>query len=257
MTHGNGPQVGLSTTLHNEVLAVLTAQTQALIGVRIENALANALKRINKRYNYSIPEVVITEVVVDKSDKAFKNPSKPIGKFYTKADARAAARRGFVIKKLIGGYRRVVASPQPKTIVQRGLIQELLKERKIVIACGGGGVPVIKGPKGLRYAEAVLDKDRTSALIAEEVKADMLIMLTNVDGAYLNFKKKNQRLIGSVVVKELRKYLRDGQFEAGSMKPKVEACVDFVSKTKKKAGIGNLNNPEAVISLKKLTLITP
>ncbi len=257
VTHGNGPQVGELAITQKESLAILTAQTQAWIGMTIEISIARALKTLNKGNDYSIPEVVLTKTIVDKDDTAFDNPTKPIGKFYTKAQSKDLTRRGFTMKKLINGYRRVVPSPEPREIGQKGVILDLLKSRHIVIACGGGGVPVIKTSGGLKFVEAVIDKDRASALLAEEIHADRFIILTNVDGIYLNFKKKNQKFVSRIDARKLKEYAGLGYFESGSMEPKATACIDFVESTRNAAGIGNINKPEQAISMKRLTLITP
>ena len=227
VTHGNGPQVGELAISQKESLAVLTAQTEAWIGITIEQSIAEALRRLRASSDYSIPQVVLTKTIVDKNDPAFKNPTKPIGRFYTRSQSRALERRGFTMKKLINGYRRVVPSPMPKEIVQKGMISALLKEKRIVIACGGGGIPMIRHARGLEFAEAVIDKDRASGLLARQLKADKFLILTNVDGVYLNFKRKDQRFIRKINASGLRGYLKSGKFEEGSIKPKIESCIDF------------------------------
>ena len=256
LTHGNGPQVGELAEEQHRNLAVLTAETQAWIGSVIKEELERELSK-SKGADNDIVDVVITEAVVDRGDKAFSDPTKPIGRFYTAREAAIGRKQGLVIKKLIGGYRRVVPSPTPKRIAQIDIIQRLLKEGRIVIACGGGGMAVSHNAGKLEYVDAVIDKDRASALLAKEIGADKLFILTNVDGAYLNYRKKGEELIRKITAAELKKYLKKGQFEEGSMKPKVESCIDFVESTKKSAGIGNLGNPREVLLLKKLTLITP
>lgn len=257
VTHGNGPQVGELAIARHESLAILTAQTQAWVGVIIDENIARALKKLNLDGDYSISEVVLTKTIVDRNDKAFRNPTKPIGKFYAKREAELLAKRGFTMKKLLNGYRRVVPSPEPKSIVQKGMIEELLRSKRLVIACGGGGIPVLKERGGLAFAEAVIDKDKASALLAKEIGADRFIILTNVDGIYLNFKKKNQELVSEMSAKRLKEYLKLGSFEPGSMEPKVSACIDFVESTHNPAGIGNINKAERAVSMKGLTLITP
>ena len=257
VTHGNGPQVGELAMTQRKSLAILTAQTQAWIGMSIEMSIARALKGQNGSDDYSIPEVVLTKVIVDKSDAAFRNPTKPIGRFYTKSEYERLAKQGFAMKKLIKGYRRVVPSPRPKEIVQKPMILELIRSGHIAIACGGGGIPVIRSKNGLSFADAVIDKDKASALLAKEIKADRFIILTNVDGIYLNFKKRDQKFIGRTTARNLKEYLRLGYFESGSMEPKVSACIDFVDATHNSAGIGNINKPWQAISMKKLTVITP
>ena len=199
--------------------------------------------------------IVITKVLVNKSSKEFKNPTKPIGRFYTKTEA--AKLKGIRIKKLIGGYRRVVPSPLPEAILQKKEIAALLKSGKVVIACGGGGIPVINKHKGYEYVEAVIDKDRASALLAEELHADRFVVLTNVNGAYTNFMKRNQKPIRKINAGELYAHLNHGQFESGSMKPKIEACIEFTTKTGNPAAIGSLSKSENAINLKASTVVTP
>jgi carbamate kinase len=255
LTHGNGPQVGELSEEQHRNLSVLTAETQAWIGTVIKDRLNRALSKA-KDNPEDVVEVVLTESIVDAKSKAFSNPTKPIGRFCTHKEAAALALQGFTVKKLIGGYRRVVASPVPKKIVQMEEIKKFLKAGKIVIACGGGGMPVTEEKGKLKYVDAVIDKDRASALLAREIDADRFFILTNVDGVYLNYKKKGQKMIKKVTVSRLKEYLKDGQFEEGSMKPKVESCIDFVESTVKPAVIGNLDKPKNVFSMRKLTLIT-
>ena len=256
ITHGNGPQVGELAEEQDQSLSVLTAETQAWIGTVIKERLNAQLTRLRKGPS-GIVEVVLTEVIVDSKDKAFGNPTKPIGRFLSAKQAAIASRQGIAVKKLIGGYRRVVPSPTPKRIVQIRQIGDLLKENRIVIACGGGGMPVSDSSGKLKYLEAVIDKDKASSLLAIGLKADRFFILTNVDGAYLNYKKRGEKLISKASARQVREYLKEGQFEEGSMKPKVESCADFAESTHKSAGIGNLGNPRGVLSLRKLTLITP
>ena len=255
VTHGNGPQVGMLATFQKESLAVLTAQTQAWIGMEIERRLSVALKKKEKRLDYSVSEVVLTRTIVDRNSAAFRNPSKPIGKFYTKGEADVLSSKGYVMKKVINGYRRIVPSPEPKQIIESKMIRQMMDKGKIVIGCGGGGIAVCKTRYGFDYAEAVIDKDLASSLLAVELKADRFIVLTNVDGAYLNFRKRNQELIGRISAREMELHLKRGHFEDGSMKPKVEACISFVKETGNPAGIGNILHPENVLSFRKLTLI--
>lgn len=257
VTHGNGPQVGELADIENLRLPVLTAQTEAWIGMEIRNKIAVALDRITGIQNYSIPTVVLTDVIVENGIKAFTNPTKPIGRFMKKKEADVLSRKGFVMHKLIHGYRRVVPSPMPKEIIQAGLIKKLLQDKRIVIACGGGGIPMRTVSGRLEYADAVIDKDRSSALLAKEINADRFLILTDVDGVYLDFGGKSQRLLRKTSSAELRNYLDAGYFEEGSMKPKVESCIYFVVSTRRNAGIGNISRPEGAISMKRLTVITP
>lgn len=251
ITHGNGPQVGELASVEHKKLAVLTAQTEAELGLTIEDAL---LRASNGRIRV---EVVLTKVLVDKNDGAFRNPTKPIGRFYNKREAYALSRKGLHFKHLINGYRRVVASPKPLRVLNLDSIKNLLRTRYTVIAAGGGGIAVFYEGGRLKFAEAVIDKDYTACLLAKSLRADRLFVLTNVNGVYLNFKKRNQRMLERVTAKELRVYLDSGQFEEGSMKPKVEACFDFVETTRKVAVIGSISKIKDVLELRGCTVIEP
>lgn len=255
VTHGNGPQVGQLAESLDLGLAILTAQTQAWIGIEIENMIAEGLSGLGLESDYMVPEVVLTRTVVDGKSPAFRNPSKPIGGFYTKRQAEGLSRKGYVMGKFMKGYRRVVPSPDPQEIVEARLIEGMLRDRKIVIACGGGGIPVLRTSKGLDYAEAVVDKDKASSLLASTVKADVFLILTDVDGAYLDFGRRSQRMIGRASAGEMGRYLVAGSFEEGSMKPKVEACISFAESTGKPAVIGSLSRPENAIALKGVTVV--
>ncbi len=253
ITHGNGPQVGELALVERKNLAVLTAQTEAELGLELELRLANSAKG-QARTN---PAIVLTRVLVDGSDPEFGHPSKPIGPFISEAKARAAARRGMTIRKLIHGYRRVVPSPKPRKILETGLIRRLLGDGYVVIAAGGGGIAVVRRGGRLAYADAVIDKDLASSLLAVKLKADGLFILTNVDGAFLNFDTPGARMIRRASAGELARHVADGQFEEGSMLPKVEACMDFVRRTGKIAAIGNLKKVRDVIKLSNATVISP
>lgn len=256
ISHGNGPQVGELAVLEDKSLAILTAQTQAEMGLSIQERTQDALSRRLGSRTAQNTAVMLTRVVVDLKDKEFKNPTKPIGKFYTAKEAVALAKKGLVIKHLINGYRRVVPSPIPRQVVESPLIYRLLNENLIVIAGGGGGIAVSYKRNKMEHMDAVIDKDRTSSLLARQIKADMFVILTNVEGAYLNFKKRSQKLIRKIRVEELNNYLQNGEFEEGSMKPKVEACLEFIRKTGKIAVIGSISNPEDAFNL-KTTVIEP
>jgi len=202
-------------------------------------------------------EVVLTKVLVDAKDPAFRTPSKPIGKFYSSTEAKRLQGRGLRMKHLIGGYRRVVASPKPKRVLNLDSIQYLLKKRYIVIAGGGGGIPLLDKSSGYRFAEAVIDKDYTSALLANSLSAKRLFILTKVDGVYLDYKGKNQKMLGRVKASELARLMKKERFEEGSVRPKVEACIDFVRKTGGIGVIGNIKKAEDAIRLRNCTVIEP
>ncbi|MBI2076342.1 MAG: carbamate kinase [Candidatus Aenigmarchaeota archaeon] len=224
ITHGNGPAVGdlliqqESADRPRMPLYVLDAMTQAQIGYLLQLALQNQLGIHST--------VVITRILVDKKDRAFKNPTKPIGPFY-KSKVYPA-----MIKQL-QGWRRVVPSPQPKGIIDIQLIRDVMN-KYVVIACGGGGIPVIRKKGRLVGIDAVIDKDFASQLLATQLKADELIFITAVDNVYLNYGKKRQSKLSAMDIAEAEKYLSEGHFGVGSMKPKIEASIRFLESGGKK-----------------------
>ena len=252
VTHGNGPQVGELASTENLSLGLLTAQTEAQIGVMLEEEILKHFK--SKGGVHTRVETVLTRVLVDSKDPAFRNPTKPIGRFYTARQAKELA-GNFTIKKLIHGYRRVVASPVPLKILNLDTIKSLLGEGYIVVACGGGGIPITYKGSWYDFPDAVIDKDHTASLLARELGADLMVTLTTVDGAYLNFGKKNAKLIGKISVAKISEYEKAGYFEQGSMGPKVRASIDFARKTGKRAAIGNLAKAKMAVSLKNCTVI--
>lgn len=239
ITHGNGPQVG-NIMLRNEAgyntykipkmpLDICVADSQGGIGYMIERQMKNILTENKLRKNVV---TLVTQVLVDKDDPAFQNPSKPIGPFYLKEEADLLARvNNFVFKEDARkrGWRRVVASPQPKDIINKKIIKELVRKGNIVIAAGGGGVPVYQDKnKMLHGVEAVIDKDLASALLAYEIEADEFFILTDVPKVYINFNKPNQQQLDFIKVSEAKKYYDAGEFGAGSMGPKILAAISFV-----------------------------
>ena len=248
ITHGNGPQVG-NQYLRGELcskdvpampLDVYGAETQGQIGYVIEQGLANRLRALGLD-----DEVVtlITRVEVDPDDPNFQKPTKPVGPFYTREELDEKLREHAFdfIEDSGRGYRRVVASPHPQSIVQEKAIRDLVAGGKVVIAGGGGGIPVVrKADGGYQGVQAVIDKDRTSALIAARVGADFLLILTGVEQVAVNFGKPDQRFLAAIDVAEAQQYLAEGQFPPGSMGPKIEAAVDFVLKSHKTAVITSL-----------------
>ena len=244
VTHGNGPQVGYLAMRERKSFAELTAQTEAWLGLEIEESI---------EAKGSKAAVVVTRVEVESHDAGFKHPTKPIGRFYPKEEAEALRKKGHRLVKLIHGYREVVASPRPVRVLGLDAVRELLSVDYVVIAGGGGGIAVSRGSH--QYLNAVIDKDLTSSLIARELGADRLIILTNIDGAYIGFTGKEKRKLGRVGTREMRRYLKAGEFEAGSMMPKVEACLEFV-KRKRIAAIGRLEDARDVFSLRRCTVIT-
>jgi len=236
--HGNGPQVGMinlamefsSTKGGNTPFMPFPecgAMSQGYIGYHLQQAIQQELKA---RHIDKECASVITQVVVDEKDPGFANPTKPVGSFYTKEEAdKIAAEKGFTFVEDAGrGYRRVVPSPIPKRIVELRVVEQLVKAGDIVITVGGGGIPVVETPNGLKGVAAVIDKDRSSALLAESIGADMLIILTAVDRVCINFNKPDQKELPTMTLAEADKYIGEKQFAPGSMLPKVQSCIEFV-----------------------------
>ena len=219
VTHGNGPQVGM----------INNAMSQAYIGYDLQNALREEL------FNRGITDIpvatMITQVRVNEDDPAFNNPSKPIGKFFNEEQAKMMEEKyGYIMKEDAGrGYRRVVASPKPAEIIEIGTIRTMVESGDLVIACGGGGIPVTRQGNHLKGASAVIDKDFASCLLAQELDADFLIILTAVEKVAINFGKPNEQWLEDLTVEEAKKYMEEGHFAPGSMLPKVQAAVDFAS----------------------------
>lgn len=257
ITHGNGPQVG-NILLRNEAgynqfkipkmpIDICVADSQGGIGYMIERQFTNLLAELN------IPKNVITlvtMVLVDKKDPAFDNPSKPVGQFYLKEEADLLARaNNWIFKEdpRKRGWRRVVASPKPRNIYNNDIIKDLLNKGNIVIASGGGGIPVHKHDNNhLEAIEAVIDKDLAAALLARQIGADAFFILTDVSNVCINFNKPNQKKLEVITVDEAKKYYEAGEFAAGSMGPKVLAAIDFVENGGKETIItdsGQLSNP--------------
>lgn len=237
ISHGNGPQVGAINlgmnfaAEHGKTAAFpfpeCGAMSQGYIGYHLQQSLENELHR---RWMNKSVATIVTQIAVDPNDPAFENPSKPVGDFYTKEQADEIAKeRGYTFKEDAGrGYRQVVPSPLPMKIMELDSIKTLIDADKLVIAGGGGGVPVIITDKGLEGVPAVIDKDRSSALLADKIDADKLIILTAVDHVYVNYGKPDEKALKRLNVAEAQKYMKEGQFAAGSMLPKIEACLSFV-----------------------------
>ena len=253
ITHGNGPQVGFilrrseiaRTELHEVPLDSCGADTQGAIGYHIQRAMYNEMLHWVER-----PAVatVVTQTLVDRLDPSFQKPSKPIGSFMTEADAALHREKdGWnVIEDSGRGWRRVVASPRPKKILELAAIQRLLESNMVVVAVGGGGIPVVEREDGtITGADAVIDKDLATSLLARELKADTLIISTAVDKVYLNFKKPTQQALDRMTLEQAKKYLAEGHFAAGSMKPKVEAIIEFLQNGGKEAVI---TDPPSIVA---------
>ena len=258
ITHGNGPQVGMiydSMQKEKMPFAESGAMSQGYIGYQLQQTLKDELN--NRGIEKSVVTVV-TQVEVDPKDNAFKNPTKPIGEFLTKEEATKRAKKEKAVYKEDSGrgYRKVVASPMPKKILELNTIEKLVNDGTIVIACGGGGIPVVMTKKdGYEGIDAVIDKDRTSALLAKEINSDELLILTAVDQVSLNFNKKNEEKLSKLSVSDARVAIRNEEFGEGSMLPKIEAACYFVSKTGKKAIISSLEKARDAIDGKNGTLI--
>ena len=264
--HGNGPQVGMVNLAfensHNNgggtpemPFPECGAMTQGYIGYHLQQSIGKELKQ--RRINKAVA-TIITQVEVDKADKAFENPTKPIGSFYSKQDAdRIAAETGYTFVEDAGrGYRRVVPSPKPVSIVELKTVETLLNEGTIVITVGGGGIPVIKNTAYFEGVAAVIDKDRASAKLALDLKADMLVILTAVDKVSLNFNKPDQIDLDEMSLEEAEKCIQEGQFAKGSMLPKVESCIEYVSHTPDgKALITSLEKAKEALQGKTGTII--
>ena len=265
LTHGNGPQVGqillaMDYSANGEAktpsmpFAECGSMSQGYIGYQMQQAIQNELHRQGIKKNCV---TVVTQVLVNAKDKAFQNPTKPIGMFYSKEEADKIVKdKGFTFVEDAGrGYRRVVASPQPIEIIEKDAIKTL-SEKNIVIAVGGGGIPVIKERGKLKGVAAVIDKDRSAALLAKEIGADALLILTAVDKVSINYNTDNQIDLDKLNIATAKKYMNQGQFAKGSMLPKIEACIKFVSENPdKKAIIGSLEKASLAIKGKSGTVI--
>ena len=266
LTHGNGPQVG-QIVLAMDYAANGDAKTpdmpfaecgsmsQGYIGYQMQQSIQNKLKRVGLQKDCVS---LITQVLVDENDNAFSNPTKPIGMFYTKEQALEIEKeKGYQFVEDSGrGFRRVVPSPIPKAIIEKNVISELLLKGNIVIAVGGGGIPVINTKKGLKGIAAVIDKDRSAALLAKEIDADILLILTAVDKVCLNYNTDHVRELDSLTIDEAYKYIEENQFAKGSMLPKIEACIEFVKDNNKMAIISSLEKASDAINNKNGTVIT-
>ena len=249
LTHGNGPQVGqialaMEYSSNGEVktpsmpFPECGSMSQGYIGYQLQQSIQNELSREGIAKNCA---TLITQVLVDPDDSAFQNPTKPIGMFYSREEAiKIEKEKGYQFVEDSGrGYRRVVPSPKPIDIIEKDVIKQLVDNDNIVIAVGGGGIPVIKTDKIelLEGVEAVIDKDRSAALLGNLIDADTLLILTAVDKVCLNYNTENEKTLDILTIDEANKYISEGQFAKGSMLPKVEACLDFVQDSDSKIAI--------------------
>jgi carbamate kinase len=248
VTHGNGPQVG-NLLLQNEAgkdvaapmpLFVCGAESQGLIGLMIQQNLGNLLAKKGRQIPVA---TVVTQVVVDKTDDAFQNPTKPVGPFYSEAEAKALeSEKGYNVREDAGrGWRRVVPSPDPREIYEKESIRALVDARAIVIASGGGGIPVVREDGELKGVDAVIDKDLAGERLAVDVGASIFMVLTDVDSVRLNYKTPEEKALSTVTVSEAKRYRDEGHFAKGSMEPKVRAAIRFVEAGGEKAIITSLD----------------
>ncbi len=264
--HGNGPQVGMVNLAfensHNKVggtpempFPECGAMTQGYIGYHLQQSIGRELKK--RGLNRSVATVV-TQVEVDRNDSAFQNPTKPIGSFYSKEEAdRIVEETGYTFIEDAGrGYRRVVPSPKPVSIVELDTVEKLVSQGCIVITVGGGGIPVVKSDDWYEGVAAVIDKDRASAKLALDLHADMLVILTAVDKVSLNFNKPDQMDLSELSLAEARQYMEEGHFAKGSMLPKIESCIEYVENTKNgQALITSLEKAKEALQGKTGTII--
>jgi len=247
IVHGNGPQVGQIVAAIEAAqkfdaenvlfpFDVCGAFSQGYIGYHLQNAIGEELR--NRSINKTVGTIV-TQVVVDKDDEGFQNPTKPIGSFYTAREAeKLEGQHGYIMKEDAGrGYRRVVASPKPIDVIEKDIIKELVDMGNVVISCGGGGIPVIREDGMVKGVAAVIDKDFAAEKLAEILDADVLLILTGVDRVCVNYNKPDEKELVQINIDELNNYITEGQFAPGSMLPKVEACKKFVMNNKDKIAI--------------------
>ncbi len=248
LTHGNGPQVG-AILLQNQAgrdlvppmpLGICVAESQGLIGYMIQQCLSNALRKEGIKKDVV---TIITQVLVDDNDPAFENPTKPIGPYFDEKQALKLLKDGYQMTKQKNGWRIVVPSPDPKAIVEADVIKNLLDSGVIVIAAGGGGMPVVERKGwGLDGREAVVDKDLSAERLAEDIGANVLLILTDVPYVYLNYGSERQRALKEVKLEEIKKYYEDGHFPAGSMGPKVLAAIRFLENGGERAIIADIDH---------------
>ena len=257
VVHGNGPQVGMINLAFEEAadnsnkdiempFPECGAMSQGYIGYHLQNSIRTEL--LNRGIEKNV-ETIITQVIVDPNDEAFNNPTKPIGKFYSKEQLEKLGKTNYIMKEDSGrGYRRVVPSPKPIDIVEKDVINNLINNGGIVICAGGGGIPVIKEENSLIGIAAVIDKDFASEKVAELINADKLVILTAVDGVCINYNTKDEKMLRNISVNEAKKYIEEKQFASGSMLPKVLAALQFVENGKnKKALITSLSRAKEAL----------
>lgn len=253
ITHSNGPQVGMIHTAMNEFcrlypeytatpMSVCSAMSQGYIGYDLQNAIRTELLN---RGIYKTVSTVLTQVVVDPYDEAFYHPTKVIGRVMTKEEAEEEEKKGNHVTEVEGGYRRIVASPKPMDIVEIDAISALSDADQVVIACGGGGIPVLAQNNRLQGASAVIEKDLAAGKLAELLDADMLVILTSVDKVCLNYGKEDEVKLDTLSLADAKKYLAAGEFGEGTMAPKIEAAIDFIGESAIRSVLVTKLNKEA------------
>lgn len=253
ITHSNGPQVGMIHTAMNEFCrlypdytatptSVCSAMSQGYIGYDLQNAIRTELLN---RGIYKTVSTVLTQVVVDPYDEAFYHPTKVIGRVMTKEEAEEEEKKGNHVTEVEGGYRRIVASPKPMDIVEIDAISALSDADQVVIACGGGGIPVLAQNNRLQGASAVIEKDLAAGKLAELLDADMLVILTSVDKVCLNYGKEDEIKLDTLSLADAKKYLAAGEFGEGTMAPKIEAAIDFIGESAIRSVLVTKLNKEA------------
>ena len=259
VVHGNGPQVGqILNTMESghkfndsNILFpfdVCGAFSQGYIGYHLQNAIEEELRRLKMKKSVG---TIVTQVVVDKDDLGFKNPTKPIGSFYSEEEALSLEReQGYIMKEDAGrGFRRTVASPKPIDVVEKDIIKILIDSGVIVISCGGGGIPVVVENNSIKGVAAVIDKDFAAEKLAEIIDADALLILTAVDKVFINYNKPTEKALDIINLKDVQRYIAENQFAPGSMLPKVEACRKFVQWGKDKVAIiASLSNAKEALA---------
>lgn len=239
ITHSNGPQVGMIHTAMSEFCriypeytatptSVCSAMSQGYIGYDLQNAIRTELLN---RGIYKTVSTVLTQVIVDPYDEAFYHPTKVIGRVMTKDEAEEEEKKGNHVTQVDGGYRRIIAAPKPVDIVEKDAIKALVDANQVVIACGGGGIPVLSQENKLQGASAVIEKDLAAGKLAQLLDADMLVILTSVDKVCLNFGKEDEKALDTMTVAQAKEYLAEGQFGEGTMAPKIEAAIDFIDES--------------------------
>lgn len=265
LTHSNAPQVGMIHTAMNEFgkqhdgytsapMSVCSAMSQGYIGYDLQNGIRAELV---KRGIYKPVATILTQMMVDPYDDSFYTPMKPVGRFMTAGEAKEEEEKGNYVEEIPGkGFRRVIASPKPVSIVEIDVIKAVMDADQIVIACGGGGIPVMEQGYNLKGASAVIEKDRAAGLLAKEIDADVLMILTSVDNVTINYGTPDERPISHMSIEEAESYINEGQFEFASMLPKIEASVDFVTHGKgRSAIITSLSKAKASLAGKAGTTI--